>query len=72
MMQRVFLTAWSDTTHDGIKIPKGKFYLPDVGYACRPRIVPFRSTRYNLNEFHTKTAPKTPRNFAIPDNQALE
>jgi hypothetical protein len=40
---------------DGLKNPEGKFYLVDVGYACRPGFLPpFRSIRYHLNEFSTR------------------
>jgi hypothetical protein len=44
---------------DGLKIPKGKFYLAYVGYACHPGFLPpFRSTRYHLNEFFVRFYPK--------------
>jgi hypothetical protein len=33
--------------------------IHDVGYACRLDILlPFRSTRYNLNEFSTRHCPR--------------
>ncbi|XP_071676988.1 uncharacterized protein [Lolium perenne] len=64
------LAGWEASTHDasiladslsrpdGLQIPDGKFYLGDVGYACRPRILhPFRKTRYHLNEFSAKHRP---------------
>ncbi|KAK1664079.1 hypothetical protein QYE76_052238 [Lolium multiflorum] len=47
---------------DGLQIPKGKFYLRDAGYACRPGILPpFRKTRYHLNEFSVKHRPQNAR-----------
>ena len=65
------LTGWEGSAHDatilansleredGLKIPEGKFYLADAGYACRPGILPpFRSTRYHLNEFSAKFYPR--------------
>ncbi|XP_071683459.1 protein ALP1-like [Lolium perenne] len=61
------LAGWEGSAHDasiladslsrpdGLQIPDGKFYLGDVGYACRPGILPpFRKTRYHLNEFSAK------------------
>ena len=66
------LAGWEGSTHDatiltdsleredGLKIPEGKFYLADAGYACRPGILPpFRSTRYHLNEFSARHYPRT-------------
>ncbi|XBI08521.1 hypothetical protein VPH35_136243 [Triticum aestivum] len=48
--------------HDGINIPDGKFYVGDVGYACRPGVFrPFRKTRYHLNEFAGRNYPRTPQ-----------
>nr|XP_051207336.1 uncharacterized protein LOC127323203 [Lolium perenne] len=58
------LAGWEGSAHDasilsgsllrpdGLQIPESKFFLGDVGYACRPGILPpFRKTRYHLNEF---------------------
>ncbi|XP_071683715.1 uncharacterized protein [Lolium perenne] len=40
---------------DGLKVPEGKFYLADAGYACRLGCLPpFRSTRYHLNDFSSR------------------
>ncbi|XBI28642.1 hypothetical protein VPH35_052820 [Triticum aestivum] len=48
--------------HDGINIPDGKFYLGDVGYACRTSVLPpFRKTRYHLNKFAGRNYPRTPQ-----------
>uniref|UniRef100_A0A453FJ70 DDE Tnp4 domain-containing protein n=2 Tax=Aegilops tauschii subsp. strangulata TaxID=200361 RepID=A0A453FJ70_AEGTS len=48
--------------HDGINIPDGKFYRRDVGYACRPAVLPpFRKTRYHLNKFAGRNYPRTPQ-----------
>nr|XP_020198761.2 protein ALP1-like [Aegilops tauschii subsp. strangulata] len=54
------LAGWEGSAHDaniltdnmsrpdGINIPDGKFYLGDVGYACRPGILPpFRKIRHS-------------------------
>ncbi|XP_071677189.1 protein ALP1-like [Lolium perenne] len=44
---------------DGLQIPEGKFYLGDAGYACQPGILlPFRKTRYHLNEFSPRHRPR--------------
>ena len=64
------LAGWGGSAHDasiladslsrpdGLKIPEVKFYLGDVGYGCRPGILPpFRSTRYHLNEFSARFYP---------------
>ncbi|WVZ70852.1 hypothetical protein U9M48_019488 [Paspalum notatum var. saurae] len=38
--------------NDGLRVPPGKFYLVDVGYAVRPGFLPpYRGTRYHLREF---------------------
>ena len=64
------LPGWEGPAHDttilaenisrtgGISIPEGTFYLGDVGYACRPGILPpFQKTRYHLNEFSSIHGP---------------
>ena len=44
---------------DGISIPDCKLYIGDVGYACRPRVLPpIRKTRYDLDEFSARNYPK--------------
>jgi hypothetical protein len=44
---------------DGLKVPEGKFYLADAGYAYSPRfLLAFRSTKYHLNEFSIRSCPK--------------
>ncbi|EMS53107.1 hypothetical protein TRIUR3_33898 [Triticum urartu] len=68
------LAGWEGSSHDanilsdnisrpdGINIPDGKFYLGDVGYACRPGVLPpFRKTRYHLNEFFDRNYLRTPQ-----------
>jgi hypothetical protein len=46
---------------DGTNIPDGKFYVGDVGYACRPGVLPpSRETRYHMNEFSCRNYPRTP------------
>jgi hypothetical protein len=46
------ILADSLTRPNGLNISKGKFYLGYTEYACHLRILPpFRSTRYQLNEF---------------------
>ncbi|XP_071678367.1 uncharacterized protein [Lolium perenne] len=65
------LAGWEGSAHDasilakilsrpdGLQIPKGKFYIGDAGYACRPGILPqFRKTRYHLNEVSVKHRPQ--------------
>ncbi|KAL6649400.1 hypothetical protein ACP70R_013624 [Stipagrostis hirtigluma subsp. patula] len=58
------LAGWEGSAHDaliladalqredGLKVPPGKFYLVDAGYAVRPGFLPpYRRTRYHLREF---------------------
>jgi hypothetical protein len=65
------LAGWEGSAHDacilndslnrpdGIHIPEGKFYLGDAGYAYRLGIlVPFRKTRYQLNELSLRNIPQ--------------
>jgi hypothetical protein len=40
----------------------GYFYLPDVGYAVRPGILPpYRGVRYHLKEFQGTRQPENPK-----------
>ncbi|CAL5095669.1 unnamed protein product [Urochloa decumbens] len=68
------LAGWEGSAHDslvlqdalsrpaGLKIPEGKFYLADAGYAARPGILPpYRGVRYHLNEFAESREPNTPK-----------
>jgi hypothetical protein len=70
------LAIWEGSSHDasilanslerpdGFKISKGKFYLADVGYACRNEILlPFISTRYHPNKFSARFFPKNAKSF---------
>jgi hypothetical protein len=70
------LAGWKGAAHDAtiladslkrvdrLKFSKGKFYLANVGYACRPGFLPhFRSTRYHLNEFSARFYPKNAKEF---------
>jgi hypothetical protein len=51
--------AGTMSRHDELKIPKGKFYLEDAGYACRLGILsPLRKIRYHLNEFKARNMPQ--------------
>jgi hypothetical protein len=44
---------------DGVQVPEGKFFLGDVGYACRLGILPlFRKIRYHINEFTPRNRPQ--------------
>jgi hypothetical protein len=44
---------------DGLKVPEGKFYFAEAGYACSSDFLPaFTSARYQLNEFSTRFYPK--------------
>ena len=56
------LSGWEGSASDGgvflhaclhdLKIPKGKYYLADAGYAiCDSLLVPFRGVRYHLREW---------------------
>ncbi|XP_066376703.1 protein ALP1-like [Miscanthus floridulus] len=68
------LAGWEGSAHDslvlqdalscpnGLKIPEGKFYLADAGYATRPGILPpYREVCYHLKEFHGAQDPKCPK-----------
>jgi hypothetical protein len=42
----------------------GKFYLLDVGYACRLGFIPpYRGTRYHLKEYAHRNYPTNPRDL---------
>jgi hypothetical protein len=56
------LTGWEGSAHDGkvlrnglvkgLRIPDGKFYLGDAGYALKSYcLTPYRGVRYHLKEF---------------------
>ncbi|XP_039780756.1 protein ALP1-like [Panicum virgatum] len=64
------LARWEGSAHDaliladaierddGLRVPPGKFYLVDAGYACRPGFLPpYRATRYHLKEFGGRNYP---------------
>ncbi|XP_039832870.1 protein ALP1-like [Panicum virgatum] len=68
------LAGWEGSAHDatiladalerddGLRVAEGKFYLVDVGYACRPGFLPpYRGTRYHLNEFGGRHYPTNTR-----------
>ncbi|WVZ97089.1 hypothetical protein U9M48_042650 [Paspalum notatum var. saurae] len=59
-----FKLGWEGSAHDaliladaleradGLRVPPGKFYVVDAGYAVRPGFLPpYRGTRYHLREF---------------------
>ncbi|CAO2146305.1 unnamed protein product, partial [Urochloa humidicola] len=62
------LAGWEGSAHDalilsdalqrndGLKVPQGKFYLVDAGYAVRPGFLPpYRGTRYHLREYGVRS-----------------
>uniref|UniRef100_A0A453JC04 DDE Tnp4 domain-containing protein n=1 Tax=Aegilops tauschii subsp. strangulata TaxID=200361 RepID=A0A453JC04_AEGTS len=68
------LAGWEGSTHDsyvlqdalsrpnGLKIPEGKFFLADAGYAARPGILPpYRAVRYHLKEYRGARDDENPR-----------
>ncbi|KAK1614910.1 hypothetical protein QYE76_020427 [Lolium multiflorum] len=68
------LAGWEGSAHDsyvlqdalsrpnGLKIPEGKYFLADAGYAARPGVLPpFRSTRYHLKEYRGTREPENPK-----------
>lgn len=68
------LAGWEGSAHDsavlhdalsrpnGLKIPEGKYYLADAGYATRKGILPpYRGVRYHLQEFQGPNDPKSPK-----------
>lgn len=68
------LAGWEGSAHDslvlndaltrraGLKIPEGKFFLADAGFAARLGILPpYRGVRYHLNEFAGSHHLTTPR-----------
>ncbi|KAL6647543.1 hypothetical protein ACP70R_014980 [Stipagrostis hirtigluma subsp. patula] len=65
------LAGWEGSAHDshvlqdalsrptGLKIPEGKFFLADAGYAARPGILPpYRGVRYHLKEYQGAREPE--------------
>ncbi|CAN6338076.1 unnamed protein product [Urochloa humidicola] len=68
------LAGWEGSAHDatvladalerddGLRVPPGKFYLVDVGYAVRPGFLPpYRGCRYHLREFGGSNNPRDQR-----------
>uniref|UniRef100_A0A8I6YP63 DDE Tnp4 domain-containing protein n=1 Tax=Hordeum vulgare subsp. vulgare TaxID=112509 RepID=A0A8I6YP63_HORVV len=68
------LAGWEGSAHDsyvlqdalsrpnGLKIPEGKIFLADAGYAARPGILPpYRGVRYHLKEYRGAREPENPR-----------
>ncbi|KAK3162073.1 hypothetical protein QOZ80_1BG0084990 [Eleusine coracana subsp. coracana] len=66
------LAGWEGSAHDaliladaieredGLRVPPGKYYLVDAGYACRPGFLPpYRATRYHLQEYGGRNYPTT-------------
>ncbi|WVZ51102.1 hypothetical protein U9M48_002280, partial [Paspalum notatum var. saurae] len=64
------LAGWEGSAHDaliladalerpkGLRVPQGKFFLVDAGYACRPGFLPpYHATRYHLKEYGGQNYP---------------
>ncbi|XP_048569188.1 uncharacterized protein LOC125550268 [Triticum urartu] len=64
--------GWEGSAHDstvlrhslehpnGLRVPEGKYYLADAGYAARREFLPpFRQTRYHLREWRGNNRPRT-------------
>uniref|UniRef100_A0A453LRR1 DDE Tnp4 domain-containing protein n=1 Tax=Aegilops tauschii subsp. strangulata TaxID=200361 RepID=A0A453LRR1_AEGTS len=52
---RVLRDAMRANRQDAFVVPKGKYYLVDVGYTNGEGfLAPFRSTRYHLKEWATR------------------
>ncbi|WOL10795.1 protein ALP1-like [Canna indica] len=62
------LTGWKGSAHDalilrdalerphGLRVPEGKFYLVDAGYATQPGfIAPYRGVKYHLKEWSSSS-----------------
>ncbi|CAN1837263.1 Protein ALP1-like, partial [Linum perenne] len=69
------LSGWEGSAHDarvlrdalcrpnGLKVPKGFYYLCDAGYAnCEGFLTPFRGQRYHLKEWGNNQ-PSTPEEY---------
>ncbi|CAN1293917.1 Putative nuclease HARBI1, partial [Linum perenne] len=69
------LDGWEGSAHDarvlrdaiarpnGLKVPKGQYYLCDAGYAnCEGFLTPFRGQRYHLKEWG-QNRPRTPEEY---------
>ncbi|CAN1725466.1 Putative nuclease HARBI1 [Linum perenne] len=69
------LAGWEGSAHDGrllrdalsrpngFRVPKGSYYLCDVGYAnCEGFLTPFRGQRYHLKEWGDRR-PQTPEEY---------
>ncbi|KAJ4814914.1 nuclease [Rhynchospora pubera] len=61
------LAGWEGSAHDStvlqdalqrddkLKIPRGRYYLADAGYALSPSfLTPYRATRYHLKEYSSR------------------
>ncbi|XP_066376448.1 protein ALP1-like isoform X2 [Miscanthus floridulus] len=68
------LAGWEGSAHDatiladalqredGLRVPPGKFFLVDAGYACRPGFLPpYRGCRYHLKEYGNRNYPTNPK-----------
>ncbi|WVZ51371.1 hypothetical protein U9M48_002523 [Paspalum notatum var. saurae] len=68
------LAGWEGSAHDscvlqdalsrpsGLKIPEGKYFLADAGYAARPDVLPpYGGARYHLKEFRGTREPENAR-----------
>ncbi|XP_062227767.1 protein ANTAGONIST OF LIKE HETEROCHROMATIN PROTEIN 1-like [Phragmites australis] len=68
------LAGWEGSAHDaiiladalerddGLRVPPGKFYLVDAGYAVRPGFLPpYRGCRYHLKEYGGRNNPRDHR-----------
>jgi hypothetical protein len=61
--QTYLVYSLANATHTHSTCPiVGKFYLVDVGYACRPGFLPpYRGVRYHLSEYGPRNRPDNAR-----------
>ncbi|XP_039140531.1 uncharacterized protein LOC120277754 [Dioscorea cayenensis subsp. rotundata] len=77
------LAGWEGSAHDslvlrdalerpnGLKVPEGKYYVVDAGYATRPGFIPpYRGVRYHLKEFGSRTPANSKELFNLRHSSA--
>eukprot|EP00268_Persea_americana_P058978 TRINITY_DN7185_c0_g1_i15.p1 TRINITY_DN7185_c0_g1~~TRINITY_DN7185_c0_g1_i15.p1 ORF type:complete len:191 (+),score=11.14 TRINITY_DN7185_c0_g1_i15:373-945(+) len=67
---RILQDAIYRRPHNRLKVPVGKYYLVDAGYAnARGFLAPYHGVRYHLKEYSTNTHLEHQKNFIICDIQ---
>ncbi|XP_039127555.1 protein ALP1-like [Dioscorea cayenensis subsp. rotundata] len=77
------LAGWEGSAYDalvlrdalerpnGLRVPEGKYYLVDAGYATRPGFIPpYRGVRYHLKDFGSRTPQNAKELFNLRHSSA--